>query len=138
MNINFTNRKYISGVILFEETLYQKTSQGIFFPELLIQKEIIPGIKVFTGSRHTFNSQFVLVETGTNKVILASDNIWVYYSLEHLCPPSPGGTFDTTAYVRSMQRMKTLVTNPRYIIPGHDARIFSLFPKITEGVVKIE
>jgi glyoxylase-like metal-dependent hydrolase (beta-lactamase superfamily II) len=101
-------------------------------------KEIIPGIKVFTGSRHTFNSQFVVVETDKNKVLLASDNIWVYYSLEHLCPPSPGGTFDTTAYVRSMQRMKTLVTNPRFIIPGHDAKIFEIFPKVTEGVVKIE
>jgi glyoxylase-like metal-dependent hydrolase (beta-lactamase superfamily II) len=46
--------------------------------------EIIPGIKVFTGSRHTFNSQYVLVETGIHKIILASDNIWVYYSLEHM------------------------------------------------------
>lgn len=101
-------------------------------------KEIIPGIKVFTGSRHTFNSQFVLVETGKDKVLLASDNIWVYYSLENLRPPSPGGTFDTTAYLQSMNRMKTLVTNSRYIIPGHDARIFSLFPAIAEGVVKIE
>jgi glyoxylase-like metal-dependent hydrolase (beta-lactamase superfamily II) len=101
-------------------------------------KEIIPGIKVYTGSRHTFNSQYVLVETGINKVLLASDNIWVYYSLEHLRPAAPGGTFDTTAYVKSMGRMKTLVKNTRYIIPGHDAKVFSIFPTIAEGVVKIE
>ncbi len=101
-------------------------------------REIIPGIKVFTGSRHTFNSQFVLVETGANKILLASDNIWVYYSLQHLQPPSPGGTFDPAAFVNSMRRMKTLVTNPRYIVPGHDAKIFSLFPEIREGVAKIE
>lgn len=101
-------------------------------------KEIIPGIKVYTGSRHTFNSQFVLVETGINKIILASDNIWIYYSLEHLRPAASGGTFDTTAYVKSMKRMKTLVTNTKYIIPGHDSKIFSIFPAITEGVVKIE
>ena len=101
-------------------------------------KEIIPGIKVYTGSRHTFNSQYVLVETGINKIILASDNIWIYYSLEHLRPAAAGGTFDTTAYVKSMQRMKTLVSNIKYIIPGHDSKIFSTFPTITEGVVKIE
>ncbi len=41
--------KYISGVILFEETLYQKASQGITFPELLIKNQIIPGIKVDKG-----------------------------------------------------------------------------------------
>jgi glyoxylase-like metal-dependent hydrolase (beta-lactamase superfamily II) len=46
--------------------------------------EIIPGVKVYTGSRHTFNSQYVLVKTDTEKIILASDNIWVYYSLEHM------------------------------------------------------
>ena len=101
-------------------------------------KEIIPGIKVFTGSRHTFNSQFVLVETGANKVLLASDNIWVYYSLEHLLPASQGGTFDPTAYVNSMRRMKTLVTDPKYIIPGHDSKIFGIFPKVAAGIAKIE
>lgn len=40
---------YISGVILFEETLTQKTSKGILFPELLNQLGIVPGIKVDKG-----------------------------------------------------------------------------------------
>jgi len=40
---------YISGVILFHETLYQKADDGTPFPELLKQKGIIPGIKVDTG-----------------------------------------------------------------------------------------
>ncbi len=41
--------KAIAGVILFEETLGQKTSKGISFPELLKQNQIIPGIKVDKG-----------------------------------------------------------------------------------------
>ena len=101
-------------------------------------KEIIPGVRVFTGSRHTYNSQYVLVSTPSKKIILASDNIWVYYNLEHLSPPSEGGTMDTTGYVNAMKRMKTLATSPRYIIPGHDAKVFSLFPKVTDGIVRIE
>ena len=101
-------------------------------------KEIIPGIKVFTGSRHTFNSQFALVEAASHPIILASDNIWVYYSLEHLQPASKGGTLDPAGYVQSMIRMKTLTGNPRYIIPGHDARVYSIFPKVADGVVRIE
>jgi glyoxylase-like metal-dependent hydrolase (beta-lactamase superfamily II) len=101
-------------------------------------KEIFPGIKVFTGSRHTFNSQYVLVQTGGDKVILASDNIWIYYNLDHLASsPYPNGTFDTTAYVKSMQRMKTLASNIKYIIPGHDPAIFSRFPIIKPDIVKI-
>jgi glyoxylase-like metal-dependent hydrolase (beta-lactamase superfamily II) len=101
-------------------------------------KEIIPGIKVYTGSRHTFNSQYVLVNTGANKIILASDNIWVYYSLQHLLPASVGGTFDPAGYVKAMQRMKTLVPNTRYIIPGHDAKIFSIFPAVSPGIVQLK
>jgi glyoxylase-like metal-dependent hydrolase (beta-lactamase superfamily II) len=102
-------------------------------------KEILPGISVFTGSRHTFNSQFVLVQTGGDKVILASDNIWIYYNLEHLkSSPYPNGTFDTTAYVKSMIRMKTMVPDKKYIIPGHDPAIFTRFPLIKPDIVKIK
>lgn len=41
--------QYISGVILFEETLAQKTHDGIPFVELLNGKGIVPGIKVDKG-----------------------------------------------------------------------------------------
>jgi len=40
---------YIAGVILFEETLYQKTNSGVLFPEHLSKLGIIPGIKVDQG-----------------------------------------------------------------------------------------
>ena len=41
--------KYISGVILFEETLYQNANDGTPFVSLLQSKGIIPGIKVDKG-----------------------------------------------------------------------------------------
>jgi fructose-bisphosphate aldolase, class I len=41
---------YISGVILYEETLSQKTTDGISFPHLLQNKGIVPGIKVDKGT----------------------------------------------------------------------------------------
>jgi fructose-bisphosphate aldolase class I len=41
--------QYIAGVILFEETLNQKTSQGVPFPEALKSLDILPGIKVDKG-----------------------------------------------------------------------------------------
>jgi glyoxylase-like metal-dependent hydrolase (beta-lactamase superfamily II) len=101
-------------------------------------KEIIPGIKVYTGSRHTFNSQYVLVNTGTERIVLASDNIWVYYSLEHMKPAPSFGTFDPAGYVKAMARMKTLVSKEKLIIPGHDARVFKTFPAVGDRAVKIE
>jgi len=39
----------ISGVILFDETFYQKNDQGVPFPEFLKSRGIIPGIKLDKG-----------------------------------------------------------------------------------------
>jgi len=41
--------KYISGVILFHESVYHKDDSGKSFVKLLEEKNIIPGIKVDTG-----------------------------------------------------------------------------------------
>ena len=38
--------KYISGAILFEETLYQKSKEGTPFVDILNKQGVIPGIKV--------------------------------------------------------------------------------------------
>ena len=38
--------QYISGAILFEETLFQNTSSGKSFVQVMNDQKIIPGIKV--------------------------------------------------------------------------------------------
>jgi len=43
--------EFISGVILFDETLRQKTSDGTPFPKYLADKGIVPGIKVDKGAK---------------------------------------------------------------------------------------
>ena len=43
--------EYISGVILFDETIRQKSAEGTPFPKLLESKGIIPGIKVDKGAK---------------------------------------------------------------------------------------
>jgi fructose-bisphosphate aldolase class I len=42
--------EYISGVILFDETIRQSSSDGTPFPKLLESKGVIPGIKVDRGA----------------------------------------------------------------------------------------
>ncbi|CAN0926284.1 Fructose-bisphosphate aldolase 1, cytoplasmic [Linum grandiflorum] len=42
--------QYLSGVILFEETLYQKTKSGKPFVDLLKENGVLPGIKVDKGT----------------------------------------------------------------------------------------
>ena len=43
--------KYISGMILYDETIRQSTSDGATFTEKLINDGIMPGIKVDTGAK---------------------------------------------------------------------------------------
>jgi len=43
--------KYISGVILYDETIRQKSADGTPFVELLAKNGVLPGIKVDTGAK---------------------------------------------------------------------------------------
>ncbi len=43
--------EYISGMILFDETIRQSTSDGVPFAKALIDQGIMPGIKVDTGAK---------------------------------------------------------------------------------------
>lgn len=43
--------RWISGVIMYDETLFQSTQDGTPFPKLLADKNVIPGIKVDTGAK---------------------------------------------------------------------------------------
>ncbi len=100
--------------------------------------EIIPGIKVYTGSTHTVENQYLLINfrSSTNKILLASDAIWFYYNFDHMLPVKTYA-FDPKAYVEAMKRMKTLVADENMIIPGHDDLVFSKFPEVSEGIVRI-
>ena len=44
--------QYVSGVILYDETVRQKTNDGASFPDYLAKKGILPGIKVDTGAKN--------------------------------------------------------------------------------------
>lgn len=69
--------KYISGVILFDETFYQnELSTGVTFPEYLTSKDILPGIKVDQGLE-----DFGSGEKITKGLDGLSERLGKYYSL---------------------------------------------------------
>jgi fructose-bisphosphate aldolase class I len=43
--------EFVSGVIMFDETIRQSTSDGVPFPKVLAGKGVIPGIKVDKGAK---------------------------------------------------------------------------------------
>lgn len=56
--------QYIGGVILYEETLFQSTREGVAFSKLLADKGIIPGIKVDKGAKPLAGAEGELVTEG--------------------------------------------------------------------------
>lgn len=46
--------KYISGIILYEETLFQKSREGVPFVDILNSKGILAGVKVFIHCLHEY------------------------------------------------------------------------------------
>lgn len=69
-------------------------------------------------------------------IVLASDNVYLYQNLEKHVPIAQ--TFDDVSNLAAQDRMKTMVTDQRFIVPGHEPRVLENFPKIAEGVVRIE
>jgi fructose-bisphosphate aldolase class I len=56
--------EYISGVILYEETLYQSNSDGVLFTEIMKSKGILPGIKVDKGIQPLYGTNDECVTQG--------------------------------------------------------------------------
>jgi fructose-bisphosphate aldolase, class I len=56
--------EYISGVILYDETIRQSSADGAPFPKLLADRGIIPGIKVDTGAKPLANAPGETVTEG--------------------------------------------------------------------------
>ena len=98
-------------------------------------QEIFDGIRVYTGGRHTYASQYVGVNTPDGTVVLASDNVWVYANLELNLANSL--TFDAEAQVAAQDRMRKLASRPEWIIPGHDRALFEKFPNPIARVARI-
>ncbi len=92
--------------------------------------EIFPGIRAYTGGRHTYASQYVRVE-GNPPFVLASDNVYLYRNLAEHAASATFNDSDHAANVAAQARMIELAGSPDRVIPGHDALPFEKFP--TQG-----
>ena len=68
--------------------------------------------------------------------VLASDNMYLYENLDARAPIAQ--TLDAASNLRAQDRMKSLASEPRLVVPGHDPAVFTRFPKVAERIVRIE
>ena len=98
--------------------------------------EIIPGITVFTGGKHTFASQYATVRSDVGTIVIASDNAYLYENLEQHRPIAQ--TLDSVSNLAAQARMARLASAPRLIIPGHDPAVFAKFAPPGSNVARIQ
>jgi glyoxylase-like metal-dependent hydrolase (beta-lactamase superfamily II) len=98
-------------------------------------REIIPGITVHTGGKHTFQSQYARVAIEGGAVVIASDNAYLFENLEQRLAIAQ--TLDAGSNLAAQARMLTLASEPRLVIPGHDPEVFSRFEIVAPGVARI-
>jgi glyoxylase-like metal-dependent hydrolase (beta-lactamase superfamily II) len=98
--------------------------------------EIFPGIRAYTGARHTYASQYLRVD-GNPPFVLASDNCYFYLNLSSHLASATFSDADHAANIAAQSRMIDLAGSVDRVVPGHDALQFQKFP--TEGrVAKIK
>jgi glyoxylase-like metal-dependent hydrolase (beta-lactamase superfamily II) len=99
-------------------------------------QEVLPGIRAYIGGKHTYASQYVAVKTDAGTVVFASDNIYLYENLEKHVPIAQ--TLDAESNLRAQDRIRTLASDPRLIVPGHEPLVFEKFPSVGDGIVRIK
>ena len=97
--------------------------------------EVIPGIRVFTGGKHTYASEWASVQTPTGLVVLASDNAYLYEYFERRVPISQ--TLDSLSNLRAQAAMLELAGTLDRIVPGHDPAVLTRFPRASGGAVRV-
>ena len=98
-------------------------------------EEPIPGIRCYTGGKHTWASQYVGVQTAAGTAVFTSDNVYMYENMEKRAPIAQ--TLDAAANLKAQERIRTLAAEPTLIVPGHDPAVFERYPRVAEGVVRI-
>jgi hypothetical protein len=68
--------------------------------------------------------------------VLASDNMYLYENLDTHTPIAQ--TLDAVSNLRTQDRMKSLASEPRFLIPGHDPAVFERFDRVSDRIVRIE
>lgn len=94
--------------------------------------EILPGVRAYTGARHTFASEYLRID-GASPFVLASDNCYLDRNLAEHKPSATFSEADHPANLKAQERMIGLAGAPERVIPGHDPSQFRRFP--TDGRV---
>ena len=72
-------------------------------------QEILPGIRAYTGGRHTWASQFVSATVAGGTAVFTSDNVYLYENLEKRAAIAQ--TLDAASNLKAQDRVRALASD---------------------------
>lgn len=103
-------------------------------------QEVLPGIRAYTGGKHTHESQYISVRIEGGTAVFTSDNVYLYENLEKHAPiaQTVDGDAGVASNLKAQDRIRTLASDPRLIVPGHEPLVFEKFRSVGDGIVRIK
>ena len=96
----------------------------------------ISGIEFHRTGARPRGAQWITAQTPHGVVVLAADAAPFYDTLD--VPAGVAKALDAHPELRAAIEMRSLAARPELVVPGRDPAVFSRFPAVAGGVVRIE
>lgn len=97
--------------------------------------EVSPGVELLLAPGHTPGLQAISVNTARGKAILGSDSAHIFKNYEEEIPSC--FITDMVAWMRTYDSLKSKVSSPDLLFPGHDIEMSTRYPKMTENITRL-
>ncbi len=124
-----------AGMLLSDFQRLQKRSEAGYLNLVEGDLELYPGVSLRLIGDHTPGLQQVVVHTASGNVVLASDSSYLYDNTLREQPT--GVAADYQKNLENLRKLNRLAASPWLVIPGHDPDVYTHFPRVTDGIVKI-
>jgi len=101
--------------------------------------EIAPGLKMYHAPGHTYETNFLEINTKDGNVVLTGDSCYTYLNLEYNLLPPGWVVTDADLLLQSYERIRQVMgSSDALLVPGHDMDVFKRFPRVTDRIVQIK
>ncbi len=96
---------------------------------------LLPGIELLLAPGHTPGLQAVVVNTMKGTAIVGSDCAHIFKNYEEEIPSC--FIADMVAWMKTYDQLKSKVSSLDLLFPGHDIKMSTQYPKVTEDITRL-
>jgi N-acyl homoserine lactone hydrolase len=98
--------------------------------------EALPGVSLYLTPGHTAGTMTATFNTRKGVIPVVNDACYTYRNMKEMIPLGFG--YDLVQMLDSYDKIKKLMGTGTTFVPGHDPDFFNMFPKVAEGVVRVD